>query len=243
MIRIAVCDDVLEDRKQLADCLNIFFLNGSRTCSALEYKSGENLIFELEEKPDFFDLIFLDIFMDEMSGMDAAKAVRKMNQNVPIVFTTTSPDFAIESYDVEAFGYLLKPISQDRINVVMKKYCQKYEDNSKFFVLKKSGYVEKIPYDQILYFESKGNKVILYSKDGKVTDFYDKLDHVQQSLDSKSFLRCHQSYLVNMPHIYSAGDDFVLKDGKRVPIKVRERKALRDTYFQFIIAEGGNHSL
>lgn len=243
MVRIAVCDDAAEDREQLTKCCRAYCLQNNRDCNMLEYYNGENLMYELEESPDSFDLIFLDILMSGINGMETAKAIRKHNPTVPVIFLTGSPDFAVESYDVEAFSYLLKPICKEQINKVMDKYFQKYEDSSRYFILKKSGYIEKVSHSDILYFESRGNKVILYSNDGKQSDFYDKLDHVEQMINSKTFLRCHQSYLVNMAQIHSADTDFILKDGRKVPIKVRERKALRDKYFQFVLQEGGRRSL
>ena len=115
MKRIVLCDDVELERQILKELLTLYFEEMGEEISVIEYESGEALITDVEEGLLEADLLFLDIFMKNMNGMETARRLREMKRKGPIVFLTASPDFAIESYEVQASGYLLKPYDAEKI--------------------------------------------------------------------------------------------------------------------------------
>ena len=115
MRRIVICEDVEIQREMLKEILTSYFEEINEEVLILTYDSGESLVADIEEEYVEAELILLDIYMKKLNGMETAKKLRDLNCNAPIVFLTASPDFAVESYDVQAAGYLLKPFEEDKL--------------------------------------------------------------------------------------------------------------------------------
>ena len=116
-MKIAVIDDSAADRKLLSEKIQNFCLRESLIYEIRLFPSGSEF---LQASHGDWDIIFLDIFMNEIDGMTLARTLRQNNINSLIIFTTSSPDYAVESYDVQAFHYLLNPIPQDKLDHVMR---------------------------------------------------------------------------------------------------------------------------
>ena len=111
VIRIAICDDLYNERNMIQSLLTSIQNEEQKLeFNITQYEEGEALLMDMEENLSEFDLVILDIYMDGINGMETARKIRENDINIPIVFLTASPDFALESYDVNAFGYLLKPV-------------------------------------------------------------------------------------------------------------------------------------
>lgn len=230
MIRIAIADDRREERGQLINMLKrCFFEPGIK-----EFSSGEELLESF--CGGTYDIVFLDIFMEGINGMETAKKLRVHDSNVKIIFTTTSADFALESYDVYAYGYLVKPIQEERLFKLMDKIkSEADEKEEKYYIIKSSASVRKINYNDIEYIESLNTKLFIHLTDGEKIIIYGKLGNIESELDDGRFLRCHQSYLVNMDYIEDIADDFIMNSGSSVPVRVRSRKQMKDTYHDYFI--------
>lgn len=233
MLRIAICDDEKIDREILVKALKSYFAPKEETLAILNFESGMQLI-DSYENGTAFDMVFLDVLMQRLDGIATAQQIRRFDAKVPIVFLTVSPDYALESYDVFASGYLLKPVDMTRFSALLNRIVFADEGSSRSLPVKRGAQVVRIPYEGIVYIESHANKLLLHDRRGDELEMYGKLDDIERQLDDRRFLRCHQSYLVNMNHIAVADEDFTLTNGERVPIKVRARKAIRDAYFAFI---------
>ena len=119
---IALCDDREAERKAVCRLLcSMTKLRQGFRLEVIEYGSGESLLLDLETDRWDFQLVLLDIVMKPLSGMETARQIRAMGRNVPIAFLTTSPDYALESYDVGAAGYLLKPVAQEKLAALLRK--------------------------------------------------------------------------------------------------------------------------
>ena len=119
---IALCDDREAERKAVCRLLcSMTKLRQDFRLEVIEYGSGESLLPDLETDRWDFQLVLLDIVMKPLSGMETARQIRAMGRNVPIAFLTTSPDYALESYDVGAAGYLLKPVAQEKLAALLRK--------------------------------------------------------------------------------------------------------------------------
>ena len=231
MSTIIICDDVEMERQMLHELLLLYFEETKDEVTILEYESGESLIADVEEGYLEADLLFLDIYMKKMNGMEVARRLRKSNHNGPIVFLTASPDFAIESYEVQASGYLLKSFSEEKIKKLLNRIL-KTDMQRRVAIKSKRQY--RYPYtDDIVYVESDKHTITLHLSDQSEIVAQDKLIEIEKRIDEKRFLHCHQSYLVNMDYIKDVKDDFELQDGTIIPIRVRGRKEVLDRYNEY----------
>lgn len=231
MFRIAIVDDNAESRKTICDSLEKFATSNDLDFSYDEYASGESFVANFDER-DYYDLIFMDIFMHELNGFDAAIKAREIDDYVPICFLTTSRDFAIESYEVNACGYLVKPLDETKMFTLLERLTK--NQPAKSLILLKKGRAVSFEYKSITYIESHGHTITIHTDGGERDDsFYAKLDDIE--LDDNRFLRCHKSYMVNMDYIKFADDTFHLADGTEIPIRTRGKKELVDEYTKYIL--------
>lgn len=228
MKKIVLCEDIELERQILKDMLMLHFEEIGEEVSIIEYESGEALIADVEEGYLVADLLFLDIHMKEMNGMEVARRLRQMQRKGPIVFLTSSPDYAVESYEVEASGYLLKPYDTRKINELADRLLK---NDGKKRVAVKSRRQKRYPYvDDIMYMDSDRHAVTLHMKDGTEIVTLEKLGDLEERIRERKFLRCHQSFLVNMDYIRDVEENFVLADDTRIPIRVRGRKDILKVY-------------
>ena len=235
MASIALCDDVSAERQELRQLLHTLpGLEKEYQLQVTEYGAGDSLLLDLEQGRKTFDLILLDIVMEPMNGMETARRIRALGIDVPLVFLTASPNFALESYDVGAAGYLLKPPAEEKLLALLKKHLTPPERPR---VCVQSGRRKRYLYlDEIVFAESENHHIRIHLASGERVKCGEKLGDLASRLDER-FLRCHQSYLVNMSYIADVGEDFILKDGRCVHIRTREHKAMADAYYRFFVAQ------
>lgn len=231
-MRIAICDDNDIDRKIIIDLLDVIFVNRSISYEISEYYDGQNLIYEVADGCNY-DIIFLDVYMGQLLGIDIARKLREMNYKGAIIFLSASPDFAVEGYEVNASGYILKDQCFDKLCSVMNIILNNYGVDS--YRIQKRNSITLVPYQDILYVVSDNSKCILNCLGGEKHTVYKKLNDIENELCNICFLRSHQSYLVNMNYITYAGDcDFKLSSGDIIPIRSRNCKIIRQTYLNYI---------
>lgn len=238
MKTIVVCDDVEIERLLLKEILCQYFEEINEEVSIVEYDSGETLIADVEEGYVAMDLLFLDIYMKKLNGMETARKLRQIQCKVPIIFLTASPDYAIESYEVQASGYLLKSFSEEKLMKLLNRILK--TDMKRRVAIKNRRQYRYPCTDDIMYIDSDKHNVTLHLSDGSEIITVDKLEEIEKRINEKRFLRCHQSYLVNMDYIKDVEDDFIMEDGTLVPIRVRGRKEILDTYYDYFVNHFGD---
>ena len=236
MLRIAICDDLKSERDMVKGFLRSFFAAVPYEYTLAEYSRGETMVDDYDDGSVDFDLIFMDIFMDGMLGMEAARCLRRYAPHVSIVFLTTTPAYALESYDVYAYRYLVKPLDGKKTAALLRRFLQEeYEGNQKTLLLKKGCRGRRIAYREIEYIESRRNVLLVFLENGEEYRVYAKLDDVEKELKGHGFLRCHQSFIVNMNRVRVAEDDFLMMSGAHIPIRQRGSRAIRDAYFGYLL--------
>ena len=228
MFYIAVCDDMENERELTVSMITEFFRDANIEFKIDEYRSSEALTAEFADGNAFYDLIFMDIFMEGLNGFEASVKIRKYDKSVAIVFLTKSPDFAIESYEVEASGYLLKPADDKKLSLLLSKLTR--TERPKSIAIKKRGKVKTFDYRDIVYAESHAHTLTVHLTGGREDSIYYKLDDFEDELNDERFLRCHKSYLVNMDFVKHAEEVFTLTTGSKVPIRSRGRKEIINSY-------------
>lgn len=230
-MRIAICDDSAIDRELIMDMLKQYFAKKPIRCEFTPYSCGTLLLCDMEEGK-WYDLIFLDIMMGDLLGIEVAHRLRNLPYNGEIVFLTASSDYAVDSYDVNAAGYILKPHDFRKLCAVMDRITSRYHADT--YQLRHRSRVIRIPTHEILYVESSNSKCLLHGIDGCRHVLYKRLSEIERELNDSRFLRCHQSYLVNMDYISQADKQFILTSGDIVLIRQRDLKAIRQKYLDYL---------
>ena len=226
---IAVCGNKSLELEDASKVLNNYFSDKRLNYKIDKYENGVNLIYEIQDGKDY-DLIIL--YIQDYLGIEMAINLRKMNYNGKIVFITNTAEFAVASYEVEATAYLIKPCSYEKLYAIMDRITKDYEVN--VYRIRQRNSMINITYNDILYVESNNSKCILHSNDGNNYTIYKKLSEIEEELNDARFLRCHQSYLVNMDCICKADKEFELSNGDTVNIRQRNLKSIKQIYFDYI---------
>ena len=230
-MKIAVCDDSRMDRELVIELLHRYFYERHIDYDVAQFCTGENFIYDIEEGEQY-DLLMLDIYIGSTLGIETAKKAREMGYSGDIIFLSAASDFAIDGYALDAAGYLLKPIDYKKFTVVMGRLLE--EIGVKKHTVRCRNGIVRIPYDEIAYVDSSNTKCTIHRSDGSKYVVYKKLDTIQDELNDERFLRCHQSYLVNMGYISQADREFMLSTGDIVLIRQRGLKEIKQAYMYYI---------
>ncbi len=186
-------------------------------------------------KDSAFDLVFLGIIMPETDGMETARQLRAISPSTSIVFLTSSPEYALESYSVKAFNYLLKPVSYDALSGVMNDYFSQIEDEQKGIIFKAALGYQKIPFSQIEYFEAQNKQTFVHLIGGEAVSVTDTFSSFEERLAATdSFYKCHRSYIISLPHVVQfTANNISMKSGAVIPLARSLHNDFKDYYFNF----------
>lgn len=198
MIRIAICDDEQNSRIYLKELIQ----EQNVVCEITEYKSGEELL----DANKRFDVLFLDIDLKtNISGMDLAKHIRnREGKKLPIIiFVTGYSEYVFDAFDVDAFHYLVKPVSKEKFIEVFHKavsqITEEMEQQKRTLHVQFANTNKVIPIEDILYVESQNHKVILHTKQ-EMIEYYEKISDLEDELNEQ-FFRIHKGYLMNLAYV------------------------------------------
>ena len=218
MLSIAVCDDEIIECCNMARKIKDILEEMGRPCIVRQFQSGGELLQALES----FDIVFLDIIMQDLDGMKTAQIFREKASDKILIFVSSSREYVFEAYDVEAFQYLLKPVDDRKLKRVLQKAVLKTERCSREFIIVSSErQKKKVFLDDIYYFEIKGRVVDVHGPEGIFT-YYEQIGELENKLCDKGFFRCHKSYLVNLKYVdvYNRRE-VTLENGERIVIAKR----------------------
>ncbi|GAA6411200.1 LytTR family DNA-binding domain-containing protein [Blautia hominis] len=223
MVKIGICDDQPQMRKPLSQTLEqVLQLQGIEYHIA-EYASGEELTAGISCLDT--DILFLDIEMRNLDGIETAKLLRKKGMKGIIIFVTAHPDFVFQGYEVHAFHYILKPYREEKIAEVMSQALAELElSKEQFFVIEQKAKTIRIPLRQTLAFQSDRRKVLALVE-GETIDFYGKIDDVIRELPSY-FIRIHNRCIVNLNYVTTLEKDRCIMGKYAFPISRTFRQEL-----------------
>ena len=224
MINIGICEDELHYRVNIKDMLGDILSTYSINYKIYEFSSGEEL---LSNYPKDLDILIMDIQMKIINGMDTARKIREFDQNLEIIFMTSFSEFMQEGYEVKAYRYILKPISERKIsrnilpciNEIMKK-------KNNYLTINVKNYVDRIKIDSIVYIETDRPNILIYTNDNKYTTKM-SISKIDKILREQGFFRCHNSYIVNLKLVESMNSNTLKIGEKYIPISKYRVKELK----------------
>lgn len=237
MIRIAICDDETAFLTELCAMLRSWAASRELVLQLFPFTNGDKLIAACEESPA--DLVILDIMMPFPGGMDTAKALRQKESHVPLIFLTSSPEFALESYEVRAFWYLLKPVSEERLFSVLDQWLTSMQASLRHFAARTISGYQNIYLRDVEYLEARNKLVAVVFRDGSVLEIKEPFHRCEEFFTpEKGFYKCHRSYLValNCVETFSKAE-LRTKSGARIPISRDNGVAFKDAYFAYMFPE------
>lgn len=230
-MQIAICDESNEDNEILEEFLKRYFAEKSITFDIMTFLRTSDLMYEIEDGKNF-DIIFIENLPHNPSGINTAKLLRSSSYSGQIIFSAQTDEYAVDGYDVNACGYIIRPLRMAKLSEIMDRATHNYSDN--FYCIRHRGDIIALPLNDIFFIESNNTKCIIHSKSGDKYTVYNQLRKIADELNDSRFLRCHQSYIVNMNHICKADKCFELTSGEKVLIRQRSLKEIRQIYLEYI---------
>lgn len=227
MIRIAIVDDADDVCEYIESFLEDFSKTENISIQYDSYHRGKEFLSVIEQQ--YFDCIFLDIEVDEITGIDISKTLRGAigNTTTEIIYISGHRQYAIDLFDYDPITFLLKPIEDEKLYKAFVKLLKRLKINDNLFSFAYKRDIIRIPVKEILYFTSNDHKVVLQTAD-RTYEFYDTLDRIAVLLERQNFLHIHKSFLVNSLHIQKYSYDSVIMDnGDQLTIAQSKRKEIR----------------
>lgn len=234
-MKIAICEDQAVQVNLLNNKIKKWANDYDIEATINNFTTAESFLFEWEDY-DKYDIIFLDIKLGKISGVELSNIIREKNKNVDIVFVTGFFKYALHGYKVGALQYLMKPIkisdlyfclnkTQERISNKNDKYMMILETPKKYI---------KLNCNEIHYCIMFSPYIDIHTSSEKIT-VRKKISELEREIPSKYFIRCHRSYIVNLKYVKSiTKDSVVLESGIRIPISRGRYKDINDTFINYI---------
>ena len=233
-MRVVLCDDDARELEHLTRLLQ-------------EIRQDEDIPIDLHSFTDTkkfltymarsqADIVLLDILMGETNGIQLAKILRQSSERCPIVFVTSSPDYGIEAFGVEAAHYLIKPVDKDRLAAALRRVSLLPAERKALQVV--SDYVPmSVPLEQIQYIEAAGGTTQIHLQNGMQLVTYATLRQLQEQLAGEDrFIACQRSVILNADAVQSFSTArFRLKGGTEIAVPARRAAAVRQLYQQYLL--------
>lgn len=240
MIKIAVCDDNTDELSNMKKLLNLYSSSRNIKYEYTVFSNGFDLVLALE-RGQKFSIYCLDIIMPGLNGLDLAKEIRNFDKTSPIIFFTSSTEFAIDSYSVKAINYVLKPVSQDKFFVTFDDALEQITNvaDEEFIVLKSTVGIEKILVSNLVFAEVIGRNVFYHLLSGKVIECKESFAIISDTLMKYGFfMKPHRSYIVNMNYINIIGThEISLQTLSTIPIAQGRAKEIKKQYLEYQMQE------
>lgn len=221
MIKFAICDDEPLMARELAAHLARYMEERRIAAySVNSFSDGRALL-----EGGGFDVIFLDVRMERPDGMETARLLRRRGDRSLLIFVTVLKECAFDAFQVEACGYLLKPLDSARFRRTMDRALGLLEQRTaKNIVIRRGSGCEVVSLAGIVYCEVLGRKIHIHKSDGTSAVYYDRLEDLEGRVDGR-FFKCHRSYLVNLDYVRGCqAGQVLLSQGEVIPVsRLRER--------------------
>ncbi len=235
-MKIAICDDDVILCHQLEDCILCFGKNEDVPVQTSVFFDGKSL-WEYMKQGNHFDLIFLDIEMEQMNGIATGRAIRDTlgDEECKIVFISSRRDYAMELFAIRPMDFLVKPVTEEKLKAIWELYNRLYQKEQNVFYYEAKGSRNYIAFSRILYFRAYNRKIEIHTISGDVITFYGKISEVKKQTDAGRFIQISRSELVNYNAVEEYREDMlILRGGERLPVVASRRKAAGEKILDYM---------
>lgn len=236
-MRIAIVDDFAPERETLRVRLQNQLARLALQAEISEFESGSEFLSAAGKNR--FNLVFLDIYMENENGIDTAKALRQFDKDCLLVLTTSSMDHALDGFRVRAVHYLVKPYSDKELSDLFDEIINRLPTPSKYIEVNAAGSTVRLRFSEIMYAEHYRHQIYIYTADGKNTVIRQTFREFTESLSDDCFFPCNRGIIVNLKYVEDFdGSDFIMKNGKKLPVSRALSKAARLAFGDFLFKRG-----
>ena len=230
LLLVAVVDDDAKDAERLKDLVEAYFARRETPVLIHVYPDGLDFI----RSTSVHDIVFMDIRMDQLDGLDAAHLMRKINSEACLIFVTNMAQFAIKGYEVDALDFILKPATPTSISFLLDKAMKRLSGTgSAAFSLKTPDGLISLTMNEVTFVEVFDHNLIYHTTRGDYT-VRGRLSDVMSKLDEKHFAMCNRSFIVNLRHVDQVTSDTLFIGNHRIPISKSHRKELMKRFSSFL---------
>lgn len=237
MIKICICDDRIEDLEHTFDLVKDFAdSHPEYAISMRKFQSAYDLL-DCVEANCSFDIFILDIILPHINGIEVAKQIRQRKEPCEIIFVSTSREYGVDAFEVNASNYIVKPIVREGFNKILEETIKKLKLNDRPpLIIKVRGGMRKIAVSDIVSIESFNRRRAITLLSGEQIETGTTLALLSEMLgEDDRFFMPHRAYIVNLEHISGIiGSDILMIDGQRIPISRSCGKDLKDAYLKFL---------
>lgn len=231
MLQIAIVEDEQDCRQQVRNYIKQFAVEYSEKFEIVEFINGKEL---LDSYTINYDIILLDIEMPIFNGMETAKKIRNIDQDVIIIFVTNMAQYAVNGYEVDALDFILKPVNYDSFVVRFLRAINrvKKKRNGRVILNLNNG-VKTLGTQQIYYIESQNRFLVYHTNEGDYS-VRGTMKSIEEDLARYNFVPCNHWFLVNLQHVLEINNDYVNVDGQELEISRRKYKAFLEAFTRYM---------
>lgn len=236
MIHIAICDDSKQERQILAALFKRYQELHATPLQIHIFQNGFSLLDAIDQGKRF-DITILDILMPGENGIEIARNIRASGTDTEIIFLTSSPEYAVDSYEVKAQNYLLKPVTEEKffasIDSILAELDEK--DTASFIIYTTEKQYSRIRVSSLVYGEVTHRTITLHLADQTIISAVMTFTEFQNILKAyPDFIYPHRSYAVNMNYIqYVTKSDIILTDGQKIPLSRNNYTKISEQFLNF----------
>jgi DNA-binding LytR/AlgR family response regulator len=222
LINIAIVEDDEQSAEKIKSYIEQFGKQSEHSLSVKHFKDGLDF---LENYHSEFNIVFMDVEMPFMNGMEVAKKMRKIDTRAVLIFVTNMAQYAIEGYEVDALDYMVKPVEYFNFSVKLKKAIKNLDKRTddNILLMRPNGFV-RLSINSIIYIEVNDHKLLFYT-DNAIHEIRGTLSAYESRLTPFGFSKCNHCYLVNLKYVKSVDEEFVtLANGEQLQISRPKRK-------------------
>lgn len=228
-INIAICDDDELHREKLIGVIQEYCKMNVKLAVISEYSSGEECLSDLED----VDILFLDIDMEGIDGIEVKDRLESAHENVHIVFTSNYGDRMNEAFGIQVISFIQKPVTLETVANAMDKVSKWYSKRD-FMELEDIGGKKKLFSTEQIYYIEASNQYSKIKLRREELFMRKSLKAWEEELSDKGFCRIHQSVIVNFFHAKEVGQKIIMEDNTTFPISTRRRKAVNQAYSEYV---------